>query len=154
MSGYLLAAIIMRNIDAAESFHFLGDHHCGNLQALISRQALFRRDRNRDHTVYFPLAQLGENIFFFLQAAVRIADDNAESFIKCLIFYRFYDLTEKRIGDFRNQQADDVCPVSGQALGDEVWLIVKLFDPMKQNKRMNGNFLITIPLFGEFVNGI
>ena len=23
-----------------------------------------------------------------------------------------------------------------------------------QNKRMNGNFLITIPLFGEFVNGI
>ena len=25
---------------------------------------------------------------------------------------------------------------------------------VSQNKRMNGNFLITIPLFGEFVNGI
>ncbi len=33
-------------------------------------------------------------------------------------------------------------------------LLVKHLIHINQNKRMNGNFLITIPLFGEFVNGI
>ncbi len=35
-------------------------------------------------------------------------------------------------------------------LADDYNVILLFF----QNKRMNGNFLITIPLFGEFVNGI
>ena len=85
MPGNLLAAIVMGDIDAAESLHPLGNHHGWNLQALVSGKALLCGNRNGNDAVHFPLAQLGENIFFLLQAAVGVADNNAVSFIKCLV---------------------------------------------------------------------
>lgn len=95
MPGYLLASMIMGYIHTAESFYPFGDHYCGNLQTLIGRQALLRRNRDCDYPVYFSLAKLGENIFLLVQTAVSIADNNAVSLIKSLVFYRFYNFTEK-----------------------------------------------------------
>ena len=131
MSGDLLAALIVGDIYAAEPFHLFGDHYGRNLQALIGGQTLAGRDRDSDHTVYFSLAQLGENVFLLVQTAVCVADDNTVAFIKGLVFDGFYDFTEKRVGYFRHQQADDIRPVAGQTLGDEIRLIIQFFDPVE-----------------------
>ena len=147
MFGYLLASIIMRDIYAAKSFHLFSDHHCRNLQTLIGRQTLLRRNRNCDHAVHFPLAQLGENIFLFVQAAVCIADNHTVSFIKCLVFDRFYNFTEKGIGNLRNQQTNDIRPVSCQTLGDEIRFIIQLFDPVEYlltRLRLDGGIFLPV----------
>ena len=62
---------------------------------------------------------------------MRVADNDAVSFIKGLIFYGFYDFAEKRVGNFQDQQADEVRPVARQTLGDEIRFIIQLFDPVE-----------------------
>ena len=48
----ILFTVIMGNIYAAESFHLFGYHHCRNLQTLVGRQALLRRNRNSNFQSY------------------------------------------------------------------------------------------------------
>ena len=125
MPGYLLAAVIVRDIYAAESLQGLGDHHSRDRQSLVGRHALFCRNGNGNNAVHFSLTQLGEDVSFLFQTAVGVADNDAVPLVKRLILYGFNNFTEKRVGNFRNQQADDVRPVSRQALGNEV---VRLYD--------------------------
>ena len=64
MACNLLAAMIVGDIYAAKPFHPLGNHDCRDQQALVGRQALFCGNWDGNYTVYFPLAELGEDIFF------------------------------------------------------------------------------------------